>query len=156
MTDYTDPPVTAEDLATLDNEYSDSKPPGNDFDPVPDGTYQARVHKVSLDRIKEYILLKWQLKIINGTCAGRVMFKTNFINEGQLGYLKADLSRCGVNLELLHDLPDRLKDLLDVVVEVQQKTSTKTDKNGEPYVNTYINRMVGEPKQTGDNDEVLF
>jgi len=150
MSEYDGPPVTAEDLAAFDNEYADSKPPGNDFDPVPDGTYQAKIHKVSLDHVKGYILLKWQLKITNGTYEGRTMFKTNFINEGNMGYLKADLGRCGVNLGLLHDLPDHLSDLLDVVVEVQQKTTEKKDKNGKPYVNVYINRMVADNREDSD------
>ena len=153
MSDYDDV-VTHEELAAFDAEFDAAEAPADFSEPIPDGTYQARVDKVSIEKRGGYVMLRWNLRIMSGSFDNRVLFKTSFIAKGRMGFLKVELSRCGLVLENLHDLPDHLEDLLDVVVEVQQKASKNMDKNGDPYVNVYINRMVAEPKR--EDSDVPF
>ena len=143
------------DLSQYDDEYA-AAPTENPNDPVPDGKYQAVVHKVELARSKQNDtpMLKWQLRIIAPHSVGRFIFRNNMLgNAENIKWLKQDLFTCGLELEKLSDLPNRLEDLLDVAIEVTVKTK------GE-YSNVFINRRLDADMEGGDPtagmDPLLF
>ena len=72
MSDYTKSPVTDLDLAEFDDEYVQNEVNEESYDAVPDGKYQAQVESVELTRtMKGDPMLKWTLKIVGPTQAGR-------------------------------------------------------------------------------------
>ena len=72
MTDNDNTPVTAADLAEFDEIYKNADVGDDEFEPVPDGKYQAVVDRVELTRTsKGDPMLKWTLRILGPTHAGR-------------------------------------------------------------------------------------
>ena len=67
--------------------------------------------------------------------ANRLIWRNSVITNKTLRYLKTDLHLCGLDLDKLSDLPGRLKELLDVHLEVAKKT------NGD-YENIYFSRRI--------------
>ena len=138
------PPV---DLADLDEDYTQAEVQEDSFDAVPDGKYQVAVAKVHIARSKTSgaPMLKWQLKILGPTHAGRYLFRNNMLRKESLAWLKTDLHRCGVALEKVSDLPSRLNDLLDIALEVTKKT--KGD-NENVYIGKRIEVAAPSPELT--------
>ncbi len=136
------------DLSQYEQAYDEQVVEDRGFSEVPDGKYQCRVESALLDRTRMSgdPILKWQLEILNGEFSGRYLFRNNlFGSPDNLRFLKADLSRCGLVLGKLSELPDRLGQLLDVEIEVQKKTTTKGDKE---YSNVYIQKRLDGVKRT--------
>jgi len=126
------------DLSDLDSLYETAEPPEQGaFTEVPDGTYQARVDKAELATSQQgNRMLKWQLRILSGPHANRVMFKTSMLESADnLRFLKGDLAVCGVEIGKLSDLPSRLGDLLDITLEARKVRS------GE-FSNVYFQRRI--------------
>lgn len=128
------------DLAQLDGDFEHAPVEDREFEEPPDGRYQVMVDKVELARSKTSgaAMLKWQMKIIGGRCAGRYIFRNNMIASPEnVKWLKRDLATCGmdVNAFKLSELPEHLGELLDVTLDVQKRT------NGD-YVNVYLNRRI--------------
>ena len=105
--------------------------------PVPDGDYQVVVERVEIKEARSgNKYLNWGLKILGPVQKGRYLWHRNmFASASNLRFLKNDLSICGVVLERLGTLDARLKDLLDVKLEVTVKTK------GE-FQNIYFNRRI--------------
>lgn len=139
------------DLSEYETAYAEAPEPEAKaaMDPVPDGDYQVIVDRVELkDSSKGNPMLSWGLKILGPTQKGRFLWHRNmFSTASNLRFLKQDLSICGVVLERLGTLDVRLKDLLDVKLEVTVKTK------GE-FQNIYFNRRitdsVAEAAEQGD------
>lgn len=126
------------DLAQFDDRYESAKVEERDFEEPPDGKYQVIVDKVELTKSQttNHPMLKWQLKILGPQCAGRFLFRNNMIVTAEnLKWLKSDLVMCGLVLQKLSDLPNRLAELLDVTLEVKKQTK------GE-YSNVYFQRRI--------------
>lgn len=126
------------DLTDLDelSGYADTDVPDTS-DAVPDGTYTAYVDHVELTRTKtDKRRLAWRLKIIGPNHIGRCVFSGHMLETPQnLQWLKRDLKTCGIELAAWSELPRRLADLLDLVLEVQVKT--KGD-----FTNCYFRKRV--------------
>ena len=127
------------DLNDLDSHggFEDIEVPANDNDNVPDGRYTAFVDHVEINLTKNNKRrLSWRLKIIGDSHVGRCLFTGHILETKQnLQWLKRDLTTCGVTLTNWSDLPNRLEDLLDMVLEVQVKTKGQ-------YTNTYFRKKV--------------
>lgn len=126
------------DLTQFDSEYATAAPPENTNEEPPDGKYEARVAKVEIKESKTSgkPYLKWQLVIDNGPHTGRYLFRNNQMSSAEnLAWLKKDLGTCGLKLEKLSDLPNRLNDLLDKRVKVTKKS------RGENY-NVYLDKLL--------------
>lgn len=129
------------DLAALEEfeEAFQEAPESKDSDRVPDGKYLVAVEKVELTQAKTTgkNMLKWQLRILSPkNCANRVLFRNNMMASAEnVKWLKQDLCTCGLKLEKLTDLPNRLHELLDVQLEVTART------RGE-HQNVYLNKRV--------------
>lgn len=133
------------DLSQYDEEYA-AAPVESPSESVPDGKYQAVVHKVELARSKQTDtpMLKWQLKVIAPHSVGRMIFRNNMLGSAEnVKWLKQDLFTCGLELDKLSDLPGRLEELLDVALEVTVKTK------GE-YSNVFLNRRIDADTEAGD------
>lgn len=140
---------TVPDLSHLDDQYSKAEAPAAMGDNVPDGKYQVRVESVVLDvtRATNEPILKWQLEVLNGEHAGRYIFRNNlFASEDNLRFLKADLSKCGLELQRLSDLPHRLEELLDIELEIKQQTKKNGDKE---YRNVYFQKRIAQTPRAG-------
>jgi len=137
-------PVYEEDLEEYDEEYQSSEPPAGEGEPMPDGTYQCVVDAVKLVRFKEWIIFKWDLKVISGPFEGRMVWKSSFIQQGRLGFLKGELETCGIIIDKISELAQEriLSKFLDIKLEIKQKTSEKTNDAGKHYVNIYIQKRL--------------
>lgn len=142
------------DLEELDNAWDDveAASTGN----VPDGTYQAKVEQVKLDKTRTTgkPILKMTFTILNGKQKGRKLFKNSQLQtKDNLKYLKADMNTMGVKLAKVSDLKKEevLESMLDLVLEVKQ-TTRKTD-SGE-YTNVYINRKLDTTAADADFEQM--
>jgi len=126
------------DLAQFDDDFAEAPVEEREFEDVPDGKYQVKVEKVELTRAQSSgnPMLKWTLKILGPRCAGRLLWRNSVMaSKENLKWLKTDLHTCGVDLDKLSDLPNRLGDLLDVTLEITKRTKGENE-------NIYLNRRV--------------
>lgn len=164
MSDENNNNVTPEDFAAdleqFDEEFKNSKVEKKGD--VPDGTYTVFVEKAELKKTKltKENMFSLTMRIIEGKQKNRMLFKNSVLNNAdRVKYLKTDLATMEIMLEKLSELPSRLKDILDLKLIVQQKTTEKGDK---VYVNAYINKSLGKideadkptksSNDTGDNE----
>ena len=126
------------DLAHLDGDYGDTEVKDTDYDAVPPGKYQVVIENVALKYAESSgnPMLTWTLQVISSVCQDQRIWKNSVILPHTLGYLKKDLWRCGVELEKLNDLNNRLNELLDLRLEVTVKA-----KDGN--TNVFFNRLIG-------------
>jgi hypothetical protein len=101
-------------------------------------------------------MLKWTLKILAPTHAGRLLWRNNVMaSKENIKWLKNDLHTCGLELEKLSELPERLNDLLDLTLEVTKRTRGENE-------NIYLNRRIeidvndGEPARDAKGDLIPF
>lgn len=139
------------DLAHLDDDFGQAEVEEREHESVPDGKYQVNVDKVELTRARTSgnPMLKWTLRILGPTHAGRLLWRNNVMATAMnLKWLKTDLDTCGLQLEKLSDLPSHLDKLLDIKLEVVKKT------NGENE-NIYMNKRLvlddSQPRSTSDD-----
>lgn len=145
------------DLAEFDKAYKDSELSERQFDSVPDGKYQVNVEQVELVRAKSSgnPMLKWKLKILGPSCAGRYLFRNSVITQKTVSFLKTDLHTCGLDLERLSDLNQHLDKLLDLKLEVNKRTRGENE-------NIYLNRKlelddgVDSAYASGSNEDIPF
>ena len=141
-------------LSQYDREWQAAKVKENDFAPIPDGKYQAKVDIARIDENEQNgsIFLYWEMEIITGPYEGRKIFKRNGLdNPERFDWLKTDLFRAGISLEYLSQLENSLPDLLDRVLEINLKTG-KPNAEGKKYQNCYINKLLGEDSGSGYRD----
>jgi hypothetical protein len=95
----------------------------------------------------------------------------NLEDPERIGFAKKHLATLGLDVQSLDlaSLLDQLGQVLDVPVEVQVKRSDRTDDEGNPYVNYYVNKRLGdrcrcrtclpdpiEPAPVGGDDDMPF
>lgn len=134
------------DLSQFDDDYESAEVEDREFEPVPDGKYQTRVQSVELTRAKSSgnPMLKWTIKILAPTHAGRLLWRNNVMaSKENIKWLKNDLHVCGIELEKLSDLPNRLEELLDLTLEITKRTRGENE-------NIYLNRRI--EIDAGDRD----
>jgi hypothetical protein len=140
------------DLSQFDDDYESAEVEDREFEPVPDGKYQVKVERVEVSRAKSSgnPMLKWTLKILAPTHAGRLLWRNNVMaSKENIKWLKNDLHVCGVELEKLSDLPNRLEELLDLTLEVTKRTRGE---NENVYLNRRIEIDVGDVETAHDGD----
>lgn len=129
------------DLAQFDDDYAQAECDlGGEATGLPDGRYQMLVNRVELQHSgKGNPMLVWRMRVLGPRYAGAVHWHRNMIvTRDNLKWLKKDLVVAGLELQKLSELPQRLPELLDMVLEVQLKT--KGDMQ-----NSYINKRVRTP-----------
>ncbi len=126
------------ELAAYDEKWKDIEINEGSYENLPDGKYQVAVEEVSLEYSKasNRPQVKWKLRVLVGEYKGHPIYRYNGIeNYDQVTYLKKDLHTCGLDLEKLSDLEDRMYELIGVTLEVQLKTK------GE-FQNCYFNKRL--------------
>lgn len=133
------------DLEQYDDEFSGAQCEiDSDDDELPPGKYQMVTERAELQfSAKGHRMLVWRLRVLAPRYAGRKHWHRNMIiTKDNLKWLKHDLLVAGLELTKLSDLPGRLDELCDVVLEVQLK------KKGD-MTNTFFNRRVRAPAAVG-------
>lgn len=145
MSEFDKTPVTEIDLANFDEVFEGSEDKERDYEPIPDGKYQASVERVELLRTKQGDpKLQWKLRILGPKCQDRVVWRNNVIGTPEnIAWLKKDLCTCGLRLKKLSELPANLERLLDIRLEV-----TKRSKGD--YESIYINKRIATEKEAGE------
>lgn len=136
--DYDTTGMSDLDLAQFDDDFAEAPVEEREFEDIPDGKYQVNVEKVELTRAQSSgnPMLKWTLKILGPRFAGRLLWRNSVMaSKENLKWLKTDLHTCGLDIDKLSELPDRLGDLLDVKLEVTKRTKGENE-------NIYFNRRI--------------
>jgi hypothetical protein len=122
------------DLSIYDDDYDEAEIIDNN---TPDGIYQVYVDEVVMKETKESKepMLAWKLKIINGKREGCFIFKNSVVKDTTLGFIKTDLSICGLTLSKFSEIYLSLESLLRTQLEI--KVVTK----GE-YQNIYFQKKL--------------
>ena len=144
----------ATDLMMFDDGFESFEVVDEGFEKLPEGKYQVLVERVELARSRNgHHMLKWSFKILGPTHQGRLLWKNSMIMEGpSLGFLKRDLYRSGLELKKISDLPNRLDDLLDVVLQV----SVKDREDGEgKFQNVFIDKRIETGGDEADDENSL-
>jgi hypothetical protein len=139
------------DLSSFDEEFD--KAPSEE-EKLPDGDYVVKVERAYLDKAKSSgaTMLRWNLKILEGPFAGRVLFRNNvLVTNENIRWFKRDLHHAGINLPKLSQLEQHLAQFLDIKLEVTKKS------RGDNY-NVYINKRLGTAtdEPTASTDEIPF
>ena len=125
-------------LARYDNAWrveADAEPANS---PIPDGKYTTIVENVDLTESSNgNPMLKWTLRITSGDFEGRTLWKNAAITGSSLKFVKRELATCGLELDAVSKLPEKLGDLLEVNLEVFKRA------RGEFY-DVYFNRRLDQ------------
>jgi hypothetical protein len=135
------PGKAATDLRQFDEAWP--KPPaGRDdrYAGIPDGRYEALIEEARLTKTASTgrPVVVWTLRIQGSAAANRTLPKTCVITENSVAWLKEDLGKCGLNLERLSDLPQRIHEIEGQVLPVEKRT-----KDGR--MNVYFRRRERRP-----------
>lgn len=149
----------AYDLEQFDGDYAEAEPDlGGETVDLPDGKYQMIVEKADLQvSTKGNQMLVWRMRVLGPRYAGAKHWHRNMIvTRENIKWLKKDLVLAGLELTKLSDLPNRLHELVEVVVEVQLKTKGDVQ-------NSYVNKRIrtpgaaqGSSGQAAPNDDFPF
>ncbi|MCL4552923.1 MAG: DUF669 domain-containing protein [Candidatus Marsarchaeota archaeon] len=137
-TDYSqNQDIDSFDLSEFDGDFSETTVEDREFGEVPDGKYQVKVDQVELTRAHTSgsPMLKWTLKILAPNFVGRLLWRNNVISSDNLKWLKTDLHTCGLELDKLSELPNRIQELKGVTLEVTQRTKGNSK-------NIFLNRRI--------------
>jgi len=114
------------DLSHLDDAFQRAKfkEGENSREEVPDGYYDTQVEEVRLSKTPRTgnPMLSWKLRIVSEDFEGRTLNKNRVITEKTLAFLKDDLTRCGVQLARLSELPLRLEEMFGLKINILKKT----------------------------------
>lgn len=115
---------------------------------VPDGGYHCRVDNALITRNRSGDpILSWELLVdLPSEHRGKLLYRTNGLVSGRLGWLRADLECCGIHLERLSDLRERVGDLIGLQLVIAVKTNGK-------YQNVYIQQLA---PSDGPTDNIPF
>lgn len=131
------------DLSKYDHDYDDAVPPEGGSR-VKDGDYQAevkvcRIESSTFNRDGQNIY--WELRILSGDYVGRDIKKWSAIERDRMPYIKKELETCGLNLARFSELPNRLRELIGVRLQVTVKSKAKKSGTGT-YTNVYFNELL--------------
>lgn len=145
--------VYADRLKQYDSQWREAEVKENEFAPLPDGKYQVTVDVARIEENEEYgsLWLMWEFTAVEGQYEGRKIFKRARLDEpDRLGWVKTDFHRMGIALDNLSEIEEVLPHMLDIILEVQIKT-TKPNAEGKTYQNCYINRRL-DSQDISDSD----
>ena len=99
----------------------ESAPRDNDSD-VPDGEYAAVVEDVTLAPGSTLTpTITWTFRIRGGTHSDRLVRKVRPITERTIAWVKEDLIKCGLELDVFSDLSNRIEELRGASVSVLKR-----------------------------------
>ena len=169
------PTYDPSDLEEYDKGFADApEDDGPRSGPIPPGTYQAQIMKAEIRdsyfqdennrKIPELVL---HLKLLNGAGQGRWVFpsaqfdaKPNpmLSDRAPIEFLKSMVAKLGLDppITKASEIPLRLNDMLDRVIEVKVKANPNKPEYPKVYVQRFVTRL--EPGQVVDvgKDEIPF
>jgi hypothetical protein len=144
----------AADLEKFEEDFGETEIDERNHGDVPDGKYTAVVERAEVKKTKttDQWMLAIMLRINSGKHSNRTLFKNYVFNGHPVGMkiFKTDMHTMGVTLNKIAEIKARCVDLLDLELEVQQKTKGEN-------VNLYINKCGGKVEggsSSGGDDEV--
>jgi hypothetical protein len=168
-----------DELTDYDKDFEDAPEdegaPGGE---VPPGTYQAYVMSARVvdNDYDGHPQLKLQCKIISGPCKGRVLFPQGSFNPEEviptksgpmapIVFLKQMVSRLGLKVPITRasEIPGRLDEMLDRVLEVKVMERRGNSEKRNYYVQRFVKKLDPHaPADAPDNppphtdDEIPF
>ena len=135
-------------LAAMESAWKGADAPKGDgekkeYEPIPDGEYQARIELFDFHESKKdgSLSLRTQFEIIAPTRSGaRVSTFHDLEKPERLKWTRLHLENLGINVHSLEELEAALPSALDKVADIALKT--KTGNNGKDYQNCYITRVL--------------
>lgn len=143
-------------IASLNNSYRDAKVTSRGGTTLPEGSYQAFIHYVSLSPSKLYadeLQLAIGMEVIAGDQKGARCTKFYAIVPERIGILKSDLNT--LNIDIGDDITllgeqETIDQILDQIVDITVKHKIH---NGKNYQNIYINRSAGKADNFVEADD---
>jgi hypothetical protein len=111
-------------LSKFDELYSaatvpESAPSNSD---IPDGEYATVVEEVTLMQSSTSTpTLVWTFRIHGGSYSDRLLRKVRPISERTIAWVKEDLIKCGLKLDVFSDLSNRIEELRGASVPVLKR-----------------------------------
>ncbi len=140
-----------QELAQYQNAWENASEE-TDFEDLPDGTYQATVEEVRIERSKtsNRLQLAWVFNVLSPQKHnGRKIFHYRGLeDEKSVEWMKREVATCGLKgVQDITQLPDLLEKILYAKVEVRLKT--KKTRKGE-FQNCYINKRLDSSQSSGN------
>jgi hypothetical protein len=135
-------------LAAMESAWNQTEAPSGDrpkkeYEPIPDGEYQARIELFDFHESKKdgSLSLRTQFEIIGPTRDGaKVSCFHDLEKPERLKWTRMHLELLGINVHSFQELEAALPSALDKVAEIALKT--RTGNNGTDYQNVYLNRVL--------------
>ena len=140
------------DLTQFDDSYA-SAPAGDELFPadVPDGEYRTLVEDVRLTESSNgNPMLVWTLRILDAQFADRMLRKNRAITDRTIPWVKDDLTKCGLELRKLSELPAYLDKMLG-----HEITALKRTREGRSNI-FFVRPTRVKPAQAHEDEDVPF
>lgn len=143
-------PVNIEaELKELESAWSEAEDRGDQFGDIPDGTYQVKITKATINKSQssKRLQISWEFTIISGDLKNRKKFAHDGLETKEnMDYVKTRLARLGVDVEgtKLGDMPEILESVIGKTCEIKVKT------RGD-FQNAYVQKLI--ELEEGDEDE---
>jgi hypothetical protein len=145
------PDTAAADLHQFDEAWTKASVSIDDhYADIPDGNYEALIEeaRVTTTASTGRPMVVWTLRIQGPVAANRTLPKTRVVTDSTVTWLKEDLQKCGLNLERLSELPQRIHEIEGQVMPIEKRT-----KDGR--MNIYFRRRDRRQAPPAD-DELPF
>lgn len=134
-------------LAAMEKAWQQADPPKGDgekkeYEPLPDGEYQARIELFDFHESKKdgSLSLRTQFEVLGPTREGaRVSTFHDLEKPERLKWTRLHLEALGINVHSLEELESALPRALDKVCDLALKSKQVGDKT---YQNVYLNRVL--------------
>jgi len=119
--------ATSAPLSKFDELYSaatvgEGTPFNNVNSDIPDGEYEAVVEDIALTHgSTSTSTIVWTFKIFGGSHSDRLLRKVRPISERTISWVKEDLTKCGLKLDVFSDLSNRIDELRGARVAVLKR-----------------------------------
>lgn len=116
-----------------------------DFDNLPDGKYQGALEGAAVDYWDDGTMyIKYTLRVAGGPHENGCAFKRSSFTTEAIPYIKRDFETLGIDpnrpvKQVIASLPAVIGAIIDFTVKTSKD---KVDKNGNPLVNTFFNKLV--------------
>ncbi|MDZ4801473.1 MAG: hypothetical protein SGI92_25220 [Bryobacteraceae bacterium] len=109
---------------------------GTNMENIPDGLYDVEVERVEYQPPSR---LYWHFRITSGAFSGQLLCKYRPISERTIPWIREDLEKCAMHLDVFSDLPGRLYELAGRSLTVSKRTRPDTG-----FVNIYLQQPQNE------------
>lgn len=155
------PNMQMNDMVDIDQMWNGAEEPEG-FTPIPDGRYEAIIKVARPEYTKNnQRCLYWELVIVSGQQEGKRIFRRNMLETPQnIGWLKADLRKCGIDVDSPNFTPSRFLlngtgALIGLCMDVSLKTG-KPNEQGQTFQNCNFNGVLdGGETQIGATQQTM-